>query len=181
MAGAIDTNDSTDLTASQEDYLEAIYAISLCHHVVRPKDIIARLKVRGASVTGALRILAERGLVHYTPYDAVTLTPDGVLAARDITRRHQELTLFLSRTLGVEPRLAEKAACRMEHAISRTILNRLNRLAEFISACPRCRRATGAPPPRPGTSAAPDCGRCHLTYPEELRPHDATHPPPDLG
>ncbi len=184
MAGAIDTHDTTDLTASQEDYLEAIYAIGQSRDVVRPKDIIARLKVRGASVTGALHLLAERGLVHHAPYGAVSLTPAGTLAARDITRRHQGLKQFFSETLGVDSRQAEEAACRMEHSISRTILNRLNRLAEFIGACPRYRAASARPADRPAVVTPPDCEGCEIPLPAVPGPPaavpDAPSRPPTL-
>ena len=49
------------LSASLEDYLEAIYHIAAESHEARSKEIAARLEVTGASVTEALRLLARKG------------------------------------------------------------------------------------------------------------------------
>jgi len=68
------------LTASLEDYLEAIFQIIAEKQAVRPKDIARRLKVSNASVTGALRSLAEKKLINYAPYDVISLTTDGKTA-----------------------------------------------------------------------------------------------------
>ena len=46
------------LSASLEDYLEAIFHIEKSRRVARAKDIARRLNVKGSSVTGALQALA---------------------------------------------------------------------------------------------------------------------------
>jgi len=50
------------LSASLEDYLEAIYHIVREKKAARAKDISKRLGVNRSSVTGALHSLAERKL-----------------------------------------------------------------------------------------------------------------------
>jgi len=77
------------LTASLEDYLEAIFHIIAEKQAVRPKDIAKRLKVSNSSVTGALRSLADKELINYAPYDVISLTPSGETAAKDVIRRHE--------------------------------------------------------------------------------------------
>lgn len=119
------------LSASLEDYLEAIHHIAASKKAARAKDIAGRLKVNSSSVTGALRALAARELVNYTPYDVVTLTPKGQKIARDIVRRHQALRDFFVKVLDVEDTLADQCACRMEHALPHEILDRLARFVEF--------------------------------------------------
>jgi DtxR family Mn-dependent transcriptional regulator len=125
------------LTASLEDYLEAIFHIIAEKQAVRPKDIAKRLKVSNASVTGALRSLADKKLINYAPYDVITLTPDGKTAAKDVVRRHEVLSDFFVKILAVEEDDADKAACRMEHSITKVILERFIQFAEFIEVCPR--------------------------------------------
>ncbi|MDO4550505.1 MAG: iron dependent repressor, metal binding and dimerization domain protein [Planctomycetia bacterium] len=127
----------TELTESLEDYLEAIYLIIQEKQVARPKDIASQMKVTNASVTGALRTLAERELIHYAPYDYVTFTPKGHEVAEEIYSRHVQLKTFLRDFLGVEDKRAGEVACRMEHAISRDILDKLVRFATFVQNCPR--------------------------------------------
>jgi len=125
------------LTASLEDYLEAISQIITDKEAVRPKDIARRLKVSNSSVTGALRSLAEKNLINYAPYDVITLTSAGKTAARDVIRRHEVLRDFFVKVLAVQEKDADKAACEMEHAIPKSILDRFIQFAEFVEVCPR--------------------------------------------
>jgi len=125
------------LTASLEDYLEAIFHIIAEKQAVRPKDIAKRLKVSNSSVTGALRSLADKGLINYAPYDVISLTPSGKTAAKDVVRRHEVLRDFFVKVLAVEELDADKAACRMEHAISKAILQRFIDFVNFVEVCPR--------------------------------------------
>jgi DtxR family Mn-dependent transcriptional regulator len=125
------------LTASQEDYLEAIYHISAEKMAARAKDISDRLKVRASSVTGALRALGAAGLVNYAPYDLITLTDKGKIVAKEVVRRHQALEKFLVKVLGVEPGEADKAACKMEHTVPKAIVDRFVKYAEYVENCPK--------------------------------------------
>ncbi|MEA2014902.1 MAG: metal-dependent transcriptional regulator, partial [Thermodesulfobacteriota bacterium] len=87
--------------------------------------------------TGALRSLAGRALINYAPYDVISLTPAGKAAAKDVIRRHEILRDFFVNVLAVDERESDKAACEMEHAIPRIILERFVEFAEFIEVCPR--------------------------------------------
>ena len=132
------TREQTErLSDSLEDYLEAIYRIILEKSQVKPKDIVKAMNVAGASVTGALRTLTDKGLVRYAPYDEISLTPTGMAVAQDIYSRHKRLKDFLINMLGVEEKEADETACRMEHAVSSEIIGKLVRFAEFIESCPR--------------------------------------------
>ena len=126
-----------ELSASMEDYLEAIYHIVTAKQAARAKDIAKRLDVNNSSVTGALRTLSEKGFINYAPYDVITLTPKGHKHAEDVVRRHEALMDFFTKVLCIEKAEASDAACKMEHAVSRTILDRLIRFVEFIEICPR--------------------------------------------
>ncbi len=128
---------SDALTASMEDYLEAIYHIVRQKQAARAKDIARRLEVNNSSVTGALRTLSEKGFINYAPYDVITLTPKGRQHAEDVVRRHEALMDFFTKVLCVDPQEASEAACKMEHAVSGTILKRLIRFVEFLEICPR--------------------------------------------
>jgi DtxR family Mn-dependent transcriptional regulator len=128
---------SENLTASLEDYLEAIFNIIAEKEAVRPKDIAKRLRVSNASVTGALRSLSEKELINYAPFDVITLTPAGRDAARDVIRRHEVLRDFFVKVLAVDEAEADEAACQMEHSIPGLILDRFIRFVEFVETCPR--------------------------------------------
>lgn len=66
-----------ELSASLEDYLEAIYNVIQEKQAVRSKDIAETLKVSRSSVTSALHALADKKLINYAPYDIITLTTGG--------------------------------------------------------------------------------------------------------
>ncbi len=121
------------LSASLEDYLEAIYRLSEAENQARSKDIAERLGVSRASVTGALRLLKKKGLANYEPYDVVTLTPSGRDAAAEVDRKHRILKSFFGEVLGVDSDLAQKAACRVEHTLGPTIIGRLLCFIDFVN------------------------------------------------
>lgn len=124
------------LSESLEDYLEAIYQLERGSGPARPADIALRLKVSRPSVTGALRALNERGLVHYAPYAAVALTAAGRKAAAEVARRHGILKEFLEHVLSLPAFQAERAACRMEHVLEADVLTRFLDFARFTDSCP---------------------------------------------
>jgi DtxR family Mn-dependent transcriptional regulator len=124
------------LSASLEDYLEAIFHIVREKSAARPKDISRYLDVGNSSVTGALKALKARELVNYAPYDVVTLTPSGEEAARDVVRRHESLREFFIKVLAADSSLAEDAACKMEHHIPAELVDRFIRFVEFVEMCP---------------------------------------------
>jgi DtxR family transcriptional regulator, Mn-dependent transcriptional regulator len=60
-----------DLSESMQDYLEAILTIQEKYQVARVKDIAEKLDILKGSVTGALKNLAEKGLINYEPYSFI--------------------------------------------------------------------------------------------------------------
>jgi DtxR family Mn-dependent transcriptional regulator len=121
------------LSASLEDYLEAIYHLTAGQSVGRSKDIAEAMGVSRASVTGALKTLSEKELIHYKPYGYATLTESGQQVARRVVRRHEILTRFFEDLLGAEPSTAQAAACRAEHTLGPEITARLMAFIEFVS------------------------------------------------
>ncbi|MHB8810455.1 MAG: metal-dependent transcriptional regulator [Desulfobulbaceae bacterium] len=124
------------LSASLEDYIEVIYNLIAEKNCARSKDIAARLEVSGASVTEALRSLAGKGLINYAPYEAITLTNRGRKAAQDVVRRHDALKQFFVEVLDIENDLAEKGACRVEHAAPQPIIDRMINFISYLESCP---------------------------------------------
>lgn len=117
------------LSRAGEDYLEAIYRLSLEGGVgdgsVRSVDVADQLGVSKASVNKALSTLKESGMVEQSRYGRVTLTEDGRRYAALVWRSHRALRLFLERDLGVESEVADSEACLMEHVLSEDTMQRL--------------------------------------------------------
>ncbi len=121
------------LSASLEDYLEAIFNLSAQGKVARSKDIAEVLEVSRSSVTGALKTLAEKGLVNYKPYEFITLTGIGSDEAQRVARKHNIIKSFFVNILGVDQNTASKAACRAEHALGSRIVARLLNFIDFVT------------------------------------------------
>lgn len=126
-----------ELSASLEDYLEAVFLLVQKNQVARVKDIADHLNVSMSSVTGALRSLSAGNLVNYTPYQVVTLTALGREKAVEIVRRHEVLRDFLVRVLDLDLETADRNACSMEHAVEPVVLEKFLQYAEFLEHCPR--------------------------------------------
>jgi len=125
------------LSATMEDYLEAIYDLHRTEAVIRVKDIANTMEVKMPSVTSALHTLKDAGYIRHEKYGHVELTPEGHTLAEGIHRRHITLVEFLTDILQLEPESADAEACQLEHGLSRRTLHRLMGLMEFIKRCPR--------------------------------------------
>ncbi|MHC4462748.1 MAG: metal-dependent transcriptional regulator [Planctomycetota bacterium] len=123
---------SQKLSASLEDYLEAIFNLADESNVARSKDIAKLLGVAKPSVTGALKILAKKGLVNYRPYGYVTLTDSGVAEAARVAKKHSIIKSFFVSILGVNSEVAQEAACKAEHALGSAIVSKLLDFTDFI-------------------------------------------------
>ena len=82
------------LTASLEDYLEAIYNLEINNQVVKPVDISKTFNISRASVTEALKKLANKGLINYGRYEMLSLTEQGLNMAQNIVSKHKILQDF---------------------------------------------------------------------------------------
>jgi len=125
------------LTSVMEDYLEAIFDLDREKKVVRVKDIARRLDVKMPTVSSMLKTLNDRGLVNYEKYEYVELTKNGADVGKEMRRRHEVLSKFLTGVLEIEFKTADEEACKMEHTLSATTLDSLTEFMEFIQECPR--------------------------------------------
>lgn len=114
---------------SGQDYLEAILILSEKSPMVRSIDIAAFLGVTKPSVSRAMAILKNGGLVEMGFDGALKLTESGYAIAASMYERHQFLTEFLT-SLGVNRQTATEDACRMEHVISEESFRKLREYAE---------------------------------------------------
>lgn len=107
------------VSMSHEDYLESIIMLGgTTTKSVRSVDVAKKMDVSKASVNKAIGLLKEKGYVDQPYYGDITLTKKGYNYGKSVYKRHQYLTAFLHKELGIPARTAEKEACLMEHAIS---------------------------------------------------------------
>ncbi len=129
-------NTIPQLSSALEDYLETIYELVRKNKLARVKDIAKRRNVRSASVTPAMRRLAELGLINYVQREYIDLTPEGEKQARRVFARHKVLARFFTEILQVPRESAVEDACAMEHSLSDMTMDHLVKFFEFVDACP---------------------------------------------
>ncbi len=105
------------LQESGEMYLETIYVLSKKSNAVRGIDIADHLGYSKPSVSRAVGVLKEEGLVKKDSEGFFKLTEAGEIIAKRIYERHTVLTKLLI-DLGVDEETATEDACRVEHYIS---------------------------------------------------------------
>ena len=112
------------LSSTIENYLEAIFRIEKEKRVARVRDISQYLGVARSTVNAALKSLADKKLIEYTPYELIALTEEGRQEAVRIVVNHKIISDFLRNVLSLEQERAERVACDMEHAVDREVVER---------------------------------------------------------
>ncbi|HOP74943.1 MAG TPA: metal-dependent transcriptional regulator [Bacillota bacterium] len=117
--------DDMVISPSLENYLEVILELTGEDGKVRVTDLAEKMNVAKSSVNQAVKKLQELELLEHEHYGPLVLTPGGREKALRITRRHKVLTHFFHAVLGVDAQTAEEDACRIEHYLSPTTMERL--------------------------------------------------------
>jgi DtxR family Mn-dependent transcriptional regulator len=122
------------ISPALENYLETILGLVHAKGAARARDIALALSVHKSTVTAALRSLAAKGLVGYSPYESVTLTLAGRRIAGKVARSHGGIRRFLTEVLLLDEKTADANACRMEHVVDRQVTERLELFARYVLA-----------------------------------------------
>lgn len=109
--------DPDRFSESVEDYLESILVLSSQLESVRSVDVASYLGFSKPSVSHAVKLLQEDGLVEVGPGKHLHLSEKGEQIARETYSRHMFFTGMLE-SLGVRRDVAEQDACRIEHILS---------------------------------------------------------------
>ena len=121
-----------------EDYLERILELINVKGYARVVDIAAALKISQASVSNMVQRLDGEGLLKYEKYRGLVLTTAGETLARNIARRHELLTDFLT-LLGLDDRVIYHDVEGMEHHISPSTLRAIAALTAQLRRRPALR------------------------------------------
>ena len=107
---------------SGEMYLKTIYVLSKKSSQVRAIDVGEYMGFSKPSVSRALGLLKEDGLLIKDENGFLKLTEAGTAIAERIYARHEVLSRLLI-DIGVDEKTAMDDACRVEHYISDTTFN----------------------------------------------------------
>ena len=118
---------------SAEDYLEMILRLTEEKGYARSVDIAMGLGVSKPSVSVAMKQLREGGYIVMDKDNYISLTDTGMEIAQRIYERHKVLTRMLA-MIGVDEKIAEADACKVEHDISVQTFNALKDQLEKMEA-----------------------------------------------
>ena len=106
--------DSTNLTASMEDYIEMIYRLSA--EVIRVNYLAMQLHVTPSAVSRMAEQLKRKGLIEFERYGYITLTDEGKKTGAFLLWRHHTVKRLLERINGDSTKLSEIE--QIEHYLS---------------------------------------------------------------
>lgn len=121
---------------SVEEYLEGIFRLQKEVDKVSTGEIATYMMVSAGSVTTMIKKMAELGLVEHEPYQGISLTPMGERVAKQLTRAHRILEVFLVDTLELPWNDVHELACKLEHYISEDIITQIDKKLNHPKTCP---------------------------------------------
>lgn len=119
-------------SASKEDYLEIIYEFSKDNKPFKSINIAKKLNISRASVSEALKKLAEQGYITYEKYKPVALTDKGLKVAEKVFLKHCTLCTFFEKVLKLPQDDAEINACRIEHVITDSAFAKIKEVVDNL-------------------------------------------------
>lgn len=116
----------------EEDVLEILYQWYREEHPANSEKLCDSLDLGRREVNGLLRKMAQHGYLEaWEPGEEIKLTAFGKAQGAECLARHQSLTQFLEMVCGVDEKTAEENACRMEHVISKEIVQGFSRFIRY--------------------------------------------------
>lgn len=143
----------THFDEANEEYLEAVYRLEREGPGVTTSGLASELGVSPASVSGMVKRLVADGFLEQRGRGDARLTEKGLTVAVRVVRRHRLAECFLTEILGLGWEEVDQEACRLEHAISARVEERLVAVLGNPQVCPHGHPIPPADltdPPRPG-------------------------------
>lgn len=118
-----------ELHRAGKEYLKTILILEQQNGSVRSLDVVKTLNVTKPSVSKAMKHLREGGYLTMDADKRIKLTNTGRKIAEQAMEKHRILTSCLL-SMGIDPLVAERDACQMEHGISTESLERMKKFVD---------------------------------------------------
>ncbi|XRP96574.1 metal-dependent transcriptional regulator [Methanocaldococcus sp. 16A] len=119
------------MSQSIEDYLERIYLFTKENNrPIKTTELAKLLNIKPSAVTNMAKKLHKLGYINYEPYIGISLTEKGLEEAKKILDKHKTIKTFLVEFLALDEKTASEEACKLEHAMSDEVLERLKNFIE---------------------------------------------------
>jgi Mn-dependent DtxR family transcriptional regulator len=119
------------LYESGENYLETILVLQRRNGYTRSVDVANELNFSRPSVSRAMGILRQEGLIVVNSDGNIELTDAGMERAEEVYERHMLIAEFLQKSIGTDKSVSLEDSCRMEHIISKESFSKMK---EWLAA-----------------------------------------------
>lgn len=130
------------LTYILENYIETIYSLEQKNKKqkgVRITDIAKLTERSKASVNTAIKSLLKDEYIVHEHYGDIILTEKGLAVAKELSKKHTIIYHFLTSVLKIEPDVADKEACKIEHSMSKETASKFKKyLCRHCKVCSKC-------------------------------------------
>ena len=123
-------------TKTKENYLKAIYSLSIVDPQVSLSDVSREMGVSVPTVNSMVKKLKLDKWVKYEKYKPVKITPKGSRAAAGIIRKHRLTEMFLVKVMGFGWEEVHDIAEEMEHIDSTQLFDRMDELLNYPTVDP---------------------------------------------
>jgi len=120
-----------NFSATEENYIKAIFHLQPDDENVTTNDVAAELKTKAASVTDMLKKLKAKKLLHYEKYRGFKLSAEGKKIALTIIRKHRLWEFFLVEKLKFGWDEVHEVAEELEHITSKKLIDRIDEFLGF--------------------------------------------------
>lgn len=124
--------DKNEVTHSTAHYLLAVASLAEDGPSPRAADVARQLGVSRAAVSMQLKTLREHDLVRVGRDNRLSLSRHGADLVARIASKREVIKAFLQDILGVDPQVAERDACKIEHLVSEESGAALVRFIRFL-------------------------------------------------
>ena len=122
------TNSTLSISVSEGKYIRAIAILSEwdTKKIISSQELSKFLKSTPASITEMIKKLKNRSLLKYYPYQGVSLTTKGKLAATLIIRSQRIWQCFLSTKLNIDLEVIDELSCDLQPFTPQILTDRLD-------------------------------------------------------
>lgn len=115
---------------TNQNYLEAVYILSLEKESIKAIDIVNYLGFSRPTVSIAIKDLADDGFIKVDKYN-IKLTAKGKKVATQIYEKHEYIAKILM-SFGVDKKTAYEDSCLIEHDLSEESFNAIKKATKNI-------------------------------------------------
>lgn len=119
------------ISSTEENYLKAIYNLTLEEDTAATNAIAYALNTSAASVSDMIKKLADKKLLNYEKYKGAKLSDKGFAHAVQLIRKHRLWETFLVNTLGFDWAEVHDIAEQLEHVRSPELIARLDSFLQY--------------------------------------------------